>query len=102
VPSNLNGNADRVLQWEILTTLAATSFYFGGTFVPFFAMAVDPMNRDLYAQLKFTFFITNNLIFELREDFFNDLGSGRTTLDPWAIGLDARRDETVLKVTYQF
>ena len=39
---------------------------------------------------------------QLREDFFNDLGSGRPTLDPWGIGLDARRDETGLKITYQF
>jgi hypothetical protein len=102
VPNNLNGNADRVLQWEMLATFAGTSFYLGGTVVPFFAIAVDPMNRDLYVQLKCDFFLTNNLILQLREDFFNDLGSGRPTLDPWAIGLDARRDETVVKVTYQF
>lgn len=103
VPNTLHGNADRVLQWELLTTLAATSFYWGGTFVPFVAMAIDPMNRNFLAQLKFDYFITNNFIVQLRENFYNDLGSGRPSLDPWgAGGLNARRDETGIKITYQF
>jgi Protein of unknown function (DUF1302) len=102
VANTLNGNADRFLQWEMLTTLGATSFYLGGTLVPFLAVAIDPMNRALYCQIKFDYFLTNNLIVQLRENFFNDLGSGRPTLDPWGIGLDARRDETGVKITYQF
>jgi hypothetical protein len=103
VPSNRPGAADRFLQWEMLTTLAATSFYWGGTFVPFVAIAIDPVNRNFLAQLKFDYFVTNNFIVQLRENFYNDLGSGRPSLDPWgAGGLNARRDETGLKVTYQF
>ncbi len=101
-PSNLNGNADRVLQWEMLATLAAFSFYRGGTVVPFALVAIDPMNRNLWCQLKVDYFVTNNLITQLRAGFLNDLGSGRVTLDPWAIGLSARRDEVGLKLTYQF
>ena len=102
LPNNLFGNADKVLQWETLATFGATSFYWGGTFVPFLAVAIDPMNRAMYCQIKFSYFITNNLIAEVRGNFFNDLGSGRGTLDPWGLGLDARRDETQLKLTYQF
>jgi hypothetical protein len=98
-----NGNADKFLQWEMLTTLAATSFYWGGTFVPFVAVAIDPMNRNFLAQLKFDYFLTNNLITQLRLNFYNDLGSGTPSLDPWgAGGLNARRDELGLKITYQF
>ncbi len=103
MPNTLGGNADEFKQWELLTTIAATSFYWGGTFVPFVAMAIDPVNRTFLAQLKFDYFITNNFIVQLRENFYNDLGSGRVTLDPWgAGGLNARRDETGLKITYQF
>jgi Protein of unknown function (DUF1302) len=103
VANTLHGNADKFLQWEMLMTVAATSFYLGGTVVPFFAVAIDPMNRNFLAQLKCDFFVTNNLIFQPQAKFFNDLGSGRASLDPWgAGGLNARRDEVGLKVTYQF
>jgi hypothetical protein len=98
-----NGNADKFLQWETLFTLAATSFYAGGTIVPFVAIAIDPFNRNFLAQLKLDYFLTNDLIIQLRENFYNDLGSGRPSLDPWgAGGLNARRDETGIKVTLQF
>lgn len=101
--STLNGNADRFLQWEMLMTFAATSFYLGGTVVPFGAIAIDPMNRNMLVQLKVDLFATNNLIFQPQAKFFNDLGSGRPSLDPWgAGGLNARRDEVGMKVTYQF
>jgi hypothetical protein len=103
VPNNLYGNADKFLQWEMLFTFAATSFYLGGTVVPFVAVAIDPMNRNFLAQLKCDYFVTNNLIVQPQMKFFNDLGSGRPSLDPWgAGGLNARRDEVGLKVTYQF
>jgi hypothetical protein len=101
-PNDRNGNADQFRQWEILTTLAATSFYAGGTIVPFFAIAVDPVNRGFLAQLKTDFFITNNLIFQPQAKFFNDLGSGKPSLDPWGVGQLGRRDEIGFKVTYQF
>ena len=102
VASNLYGNADNFRQWEILSTLAATSFYLGGTVVPFFAVAFDPVNRGMLAQLKCDFFLTNNLIVQTQAKFFNDLGSGRPSLDPWGVGQLGRRDEVGFKVTYQF
>jgi hypothetical protein len=95
--------ADNVRQWEILTTLAATSFYAGGSIVPFVGIAIDPVNRNFLSQLQLDYFITNNLILQLRENFYSDLGSGRPSLDPWgAGGLNARRDETGIKITYQY
>jgi hypothetical protein len=102
IPNTLFGNADDFRQWEILTTLAATSFYLGGTVVPFFAVAFDPVNRGMLAQLKCDFFLTNNLIVQPQAKFFNDLGSGRPSLDPWGVGQLGRRDEVGFKVTYQF
>ncbi len=101
-PNDINGNADQFRQWEILTTLAATTFYRSGTVVPFASIAIDPVNRGFLAQLKCDFFLTNNLIVQPQAKFFNDLGSGRPSLDPWGVGQLARRDEIGLKITYQF
>ncbi|HSP99526.1 MAG TPA: DUF1302 family protein [Candidatus Dormibacteraeota bacterium] len=97
------GTADNFYEWEMLTTLAATSFYAGGTIVPFIAIAIDPVNRNFLSQLKLDYFLTNNFIIQGRANFYSDLGSGVNSLDPWgAGGLNARRDEVGLKVTYQF
>jgi hypothetical protein len=97
------GTADNFRQWEILTTLAATSFYLGGTLVPFVAIAIDPVNRNLLSQMKVDYFLTNNLITQFRLNLYSDLGSHQASLDPWgAGGLNARRDEIGVKITYQF
>lgn len=97
------GTGDKFRQWEMLTTLAATSFYAGGTIVPFIAIAIDPVNRNLLSQMKLDYFVTNNLITQFRLNLYSDLGSHQTSLDPWgAGGLNARRDEIGFKVTYQF
>jgi len=97
----ISGNADNVEQWELLTTLAATSFYRGGTVVPFIAIAVDPVNRNFLAQFKVDLFLTNNLIVQPQARFYSDLGGG-PSLEPWgAGGLSARRDEVGIKITYQ-
>ncbi|MFN8640647.1 MAG: DUF1302 family protein [Candidatus Binatia bacterium] len=99
----LGGTADNFREWEMLTTLAATSFYAGGTIVPFIAIAIDPINRNLLTQLKLDYFLTNDFIIGGRANFYSDLGSGVTSLDPWgAGGLNARRDEVGVKLTYQF
>lgn len=98
-----DGSADALHQWELLTTLAATSFYAGGTIVPFIAIAIDPVNRNFLSQLKLDYFLTNDLIIQGRLNFYTNLGSGSTSLDPWgAGGLNSRRDEVGLKITYQF
>ncbi|MEO8603613.1 MAG: DUF1302 family protein [bacterium] len=97
------GTADAFRQWEVLTTLAATSFYMGGTIVPFIAIAIDPVNRNFLSQMKLDYFLTNNLITQFRLNLYSDLGSHQTSLDPWgAGGLNARRDEVGVKITYQF
>jgi hypothetical protein len=99
----LPGTADKFYQWELLTTLAATSFYAGGTIVPFVAIAIDPVNRNFLSQLKLDYFLTNNFIIQGRANFYSNLGSGNNSLDPWgAGGHNARRDEVGLKNTYQF
>lgn len=97
------GTADAVRQWELLMTMAATSFYAGGTIVPMVAVAVDPVNRNLLSQLRMDYFLTDDLIIQGRANFYSNLGSQRPSLDPWgAGGLNSRRDELGMKVTWQF
>ena len=49
LPNNLFGNADKFCSGRRWSRSAATSFYWGGTFVPFVAVAIDPMNRATYS-----------------------------------------------------
>jgi hypothetical protein len=105
---NYAGNSDNVHQWEILTTLAFTSFYRGGTIVPFIATAWDPVNRSFLSQLQLEYFYTNDFIITLQQKYYTDFGhsgdqNNRVSQDPWGVGGQLnRRDETGIKLTYQF
>jgi len=100
---SLKGNGDNVRQWEHLITMAATSFYRGGTLVPFIADAWDPVNDNNEVLWNLDYFFTNNLIFTLQQKFYMQYGSKAVSNDPWfAGGRFVRRDETGVKVTYQF
>jgi hypothetical protein len=89
-------------RWELLATFAGLTFYRGGTVMPFFALAVDPVNPSLLTQLKCDFFVTNNFIIEPQAKFFTKFESG-SVLDPWGVGgQNHRRDEVGVKITWQF
>ena len=97
------GNGDNIRQWEHLITFAATSFYRGGTVVPFMADAWDPVNDNNEVLWNIDYFYTNNFIISLQQKFFMTYGSSAPSNDPWyAGGRFARRDETGVKFTYQF
>jgi Protein of unknown function (DUF1302) len=94
--------ADNIRRWELLSTLAATSFYRGGTVVPFIAGAWDPVNQNFLVQAKVDWFYTNNLIIQPQLKWFTSFGQ-KASFDPWgAGGLNNRRDEEGIKITYQF
>lgn len=97
-------NSDNRRQWELLTTIAGLSFYRGGTLMPFWAVAVDPINGSVLVQLKLDWFLTNDWIVQVRQNYYGTFGGGQgKRLDPWgAGGLLNRRDETGLRLTYQF
>jgi hypothetical protein len=97
------GNQDRIRRFESLMTLAMTSFYRGGTVVPFISFAWDPGNENFHAAIDLQYFFTNNIVGMIQEKYFTDLHGGPPSLDPWGVGgLNHRRDETILKLTYQF
>jgi hypothetical protein len=98
-----DGNADKVQQWEMLTTLAAFSFYRGGTLMPFVAAAWDPVNQSLEVLYDIDFFYTNDFIIRFSQKYFSTLGRSELSNDPWfAGGRFHRRDETIIRLTYQF
>lgn len=98
-----NPSGDNIRRWETLITVAATSFYRGGTVVPFIADAWDPVNDNNEFLWNLDYFYTNDVIITLQQKFFMKYGSKFPSNDPWgAGGRNARRDETGIKVTYQF
>ena len=101
--SQAAGNGDQIRRWEHLVTLAATSFYRGGTVVPFVADAWDPVNDNNETLWNIDYYYTNDFIISLQQKFFYTYGSKYVSDDPWfAGGRFARRDETGVKLTYQF
>lgn len=100
---SFKGNGDQVRRWEHLVTLAATTFYKGGTIVPFIASAWDPVNDSEEFLWNVDYFYTNDFIISLQQKFFTTYGSRAPSNDPWfAGGRFTRRDETGIKLTYQF
>lgn len=97
-------NSDNVRRWEYLFTLAAFSFYKGGSVMPWLAGAFDPVNMGLLAQPHVQYFYTNNFAIRLAGKYYTNFGRNRFgSLDPWtAGGQNARRDETEIRFTFQF
>lgn len=99
---SFKGNGDEIRRWEHLVTLAASTFYRSGTVVPFVASAWDPINDNAEFLWTVDYFFTNEVIITLSQRFFTTYGSRAVSDDPWFVGRQARRDETGIKLTYQF
>ena len=69
--------ATRFANGSTSSPLAATSFYRGGTVVPFVANAWDPVNDNDEVLWNVDYYYTNNLIFSLQQKFFFTYGSTR-------------------------
>lgn len=102
--SFLGVNDDNVRRWEALVTFAAFSFYRGGSLMPFYAMAIDPVNQSVLIAPHIQYFWTNNFFMRVGgKAYFGFGGSDGPHLDPWgAGGLNARRDEVDVRFTVQF
>jgi hypothetical protein len=94
---------DRVRDWEALVTLAATSFYMGGKFVPFLVYIIDPVNSyNMEVYWFFDYYVTNNIIVNLGQRYFINTVS-HPVYESWGVGgINRGRSETTLRVTYQF
>ena len=94
---------DKVHDWELLTTLAATTFYRGGKVVPFVVYILDPVNSyNMEAIWMLDYFFTNNVIFNVTQRYFINT-TETPVFEAWGVGgINRGRSETSLRVTYQF
>ncbi len=97
------GNGDNIRRWESLFTLTATSSYHNGTLVPILANIFDPVNLNNTVIWSLEYFLTNSLFLTVQQAFYTDFKAKVPSNDPWFVGGRLhRRDETGLKVTWQF
>ncbi|MBI3302816.1 MAG: hypothetical protein HYZ72_12190 [Deltaproteobacteria bacterium] len=95
---------DKVRNWEVVGTVAASTVYLKGTLLPLAFLVIDPMNH-YSAQFGWTvdYYLTPYLILRLAQSYFFVPGFGGQVDEAWGLGgLFRRRDETVVRATYQF
>ncbi len=95
---------DKVRNWEVVGTLAASTVYMRGTLLPLAFIVIDPINHySTQATWIVDYYVTPSLIVRLAQSYFFVPGYGGQVDEGWGLGgLYRRRDETVLRVTYQF
>jgi len=95
---------DKVRNWEVVGTAAASTVYLKGTLLPLAFLVIDPINH-YSAQFGWTvdYYLTPRLILRLAQSYFFVPGFGGQVDETWGLGgLFRRRDETVVRATYQF
>ena len=94
---------DKVRDWEVLTTLAATTFYRGGKIVPLVVYILDPVNSyNMELLWSVDYFVTNSIILNLGQRYFINTTS-RPVFESWGVaGINRGRSETQVRLTYQF
>ena len=109
LPSSVRGSTisfrDKIRGWESLFTLAAFSFYRGGSIAPVLGMAVDPVNQwTMEAFWSVDYVVRDDLIVNLAQRYFiTPRGHSTPIFETWGLGgLNAGRSETSLRLTYQF
>lgn len=95
--------ADKVRNWEMVFTLLASTFYAGGSVVPTLVYALDPVNSyNMYVGWTVDWYITNQVIARLGQNFFLAAGS-QPAYESWSLGgFNRGRSETLARLTYQF
>jgi hypothetical protein len=97
---------DKIRDWETLFTLAAFTFYRGGSVVPVLGMAVDPTNQfSMEPFWSVDYFVTSEIAVNLGQRYFvTPRGTSKTPIfESWGLaGLNQGRSETSIRLTYQF
>jgi uncharacterized protein DUF1302 len=94
---------DQVRDWEMLATLAATSFYLSGTLVPQISYALDPVNSfNMLVAWSFDYYVTNDFIFNMAQRYYINT-TEKPVYETWGLaGVNRGRSETQVRLTYQF
>jgi len=96
---------DKIRDWESIFTLAAFTFYRGGSVVPVLGVAVDPVNQ--YSMEPFwdvDYVLRDDLVINLGQRWFvTPRGHSSPIFETWGLaGLNTGRSETSLRLTFQF
>jgi hypothetical protein len=96
---------DKLRDWETLFTLAAFSFYRGGSIVPVLGIAVDPVNQfSMEPFWDVDYVVRNDLVVNVGQRYFvTPRGHSSPTFETWGLaGINEGRSETSIRLTYQF
>src|SRR5437899_7508914 len=96
---------DKIRDWETLFTLAAFTFYRGGSILPVLGVAVDATNQfSMEPFWALDYVVRDDLVVNLAQRYFvTPRGRSTPIFDTWGLGgLNNSRSETELRLTYQF
>jgi hypothetical protein len=96
---------DKIRDWESIFTLAAFSFYRGGSIVPVLGIAVDWVNQwNMEPFWTVDYVVRNDFVVNVGQRYFvTPRGHSTPIFETWGLaGLNAGRTETSVRVTYQF
>jgi hypothetical protein len=99
---------DKIRDWESIFSLAAFTFYRGGSLFPFLAflaVVVDPVNDFVMEVIpRMEYVVRDDLTFTVTQRYFvTPKGHNSPAHDSWGFGsLSRGRSETQLNLTFQF
>jgi hypothetical protein len=96
---------DKIRDWETIFTLAAFTFYRGGSVVPVLGIAVDPVNQfGMEPFWTVDYVVRDDFVVNLGQRYFvTPRGHSTPIFETWGLaGLNAGRSETSLRFTFQF
>lgn len=96
---------DKVRDWEVLSSLAVTGFFRGGSIVPTLGLVVDPVNQfSMEPFWGVDWFVRNDVVLNLGQKYFvTPRGRSTPIFESWGLaGMNAGRSETSLRLTWQF
>jgi hypothetical protein len=95
---------DKIRDWEVLFSIAALTFYRGGSIAPLVAVAVDPANDFAFEVIpRLEYVVRDDLTLQVTQRYFVTPKGEKPRHDSWGFGsLSRGRSETQLNLTYQF
>jgi hypothetical protein len=96
---------DKIRDWESLFTLAAFTFYRGGSIIPLAGIAVDWVNQwSMEPFWMVDYVIRDDFVVNLSQRYMvTPRGHSTPIFETWGLaGLNAGRSETNIRLTYQF
>lgn len=96
---------DKIRDWETIFSLAAFTFYRGGSVLPSVALVADPVNQwSMAAIWSVDWVVTEYLALNLAQRWFvTPKGHSTPIFETWGLaGMNGGRSETSLRVTVQY